>query len=406
MPTEPSHMETLALTAEHAARAKTAAVAEGYWPDPFAKCFSSAGRSPGPLINRGQYVRVAAIRSICEQFIQCAGGTAQIVSIGAGFDTLFWQLKAADATPQLFVELDQEAIVMRKCSQIRAAPALRDALGEDGTAAVCDHGVKTGSTGYRLLAADLNDVAQLEAALTAAGWQAEEPTLVVAELLLVYMQPAASDAVLEWFAARSTRAVFVSYDMIGPHDPFGRTMVSNLRERGCPLLGIEAIPNEGAQEARCLRVGWHRASAMTALAFFDGVVSSEERTRICRIAMLDELEEWRLLLSHYCITLAVKDGPDTSIFGSVELRKPVSQPPLSVLGNSPQPSPPPPPPPLPPAPSSATATTTYAANYDESDSADALPPRVMGSMLNAHHPVPLGTSFPEEEEAATWSDED
>ena len=40
-------------------------MAEGYWPDPFAKSFSRGfGQSPGPLINRGQYARIAAICSI------------------------------------------------------------------------------------------------------------------------------------------------------------------------------------------------------------------------------------------------------------------------------------------------------------------------------------------------------
>ena len=39
---------------------------------------------------------------------------AQVVSLGAGFDTCFWQLSAAGAAPRLFVEIDQESIVQRK----------------------------------------------------------------------------------------------------------------------------------------------------------------------------------------------------------------------------------------------------------------------------------------------------
>ena len=50
------------MTADHAARGKLAAVSEGYWSDGFAQCVASGvfERSPGPLINRGQYARVAA----------------------------------------------------------------------------------------------------------------------------------------------------------------------------------------------------------------------------------------------------------------------------------------------------------------------------------------------------------
>ena len=105
-------------------------------------------------------------------------------------------------------------------------------------------------TGYRLLAADINDVSELESAMWSAGWRTGEPTLVVAECVLVYMESAASDAVVGWFAEHCARAVLVSYEMIGPHDPFGRMMLENLRRRGCPLLGIADVPDIAAQEAR------------------------------------------------------------------------------------------------------------------------------------------------------------
>ena len=67
------------------------------------------------------------------------------------------------------------------------------------------------------------------------------PTLFVAECVLVYLPPEASAALLGWFATRASRAVFVAYDPIGPGDAFGRTMMSNLRQRGCPLLGTRGL---------------------------------------------------------------------------------------------------------------------------------------------------------------------
>ena len=39
---------------------------------------------------------------------------------------------------------------------------------------------------------------------------------------------------------------------------------------------------------------------------------SGEKTRIERLEMMDEFEEWDLLQSHYCITLAVFSTTDTS----------------------------------------------------------------------------------------------
>ena len=247
-------MEGLALTADHAARGKHAAVSEGYWSDAFVGCFSRGGFdgfSPGPMINRGQYARVAAISSACEQFLNAtAGQAAQIVSLGAGFDTCFWQLQSAGAAPRLYVELDQEDVVRSKCSLIAAKPMLHRALSPEGAACVTPHGISSGSAGYRLLPVDLNDVAQLERALAQAGWTPAQPTLVLAECVLVYMVPEASRALVDFFGKACTRAVLVAYEMVGPDDPFGRTMLQNLRRRGCPLLGLSAVPTVQAQQAR------------------------------------------------------------------------------------------------------------------------------------------------------------
>ena len=70
--------------------------------------------SLGPMMNRGQYVRVAAIGSLCQQFLHAVHGhDAQIVSLGAGFDTRFWQLAQTAEAPRLYIELDQPAIVSR-----------------------------------------------------------------------------------------------------------------------------------------------------------------------------------------------------------------------------------------------------------------------------------------------------
>ena len=102
----PPGLDGVARTAYDASRGKVAAVARGYFGDDFAHCFCAEGPSPGPLINRGHYVRVAAIGSLCEQFLRCARSQQpQIVSIGAGFDTRFWQLAAAGMAPSLRIPL-------------------------------------------------------------------------------------------------------------------------------------------------------------------------------------------------------------------------------------------------------------------------------------------------------------
>ena len=84
----------------------------GYWNDEFVQYFvGSQRRRRSPLINRGYWSRVSAVRTVVEQFLSheptdqqtksssssSASSSSQInrqiITLGAGFDTLFFQLK-------------------------------------------------------------------------------------------------------------------------------------------------------------------------------------------------------------------------------------------------------------------------------------------------------------------------
>ena len=339
-----SATEGVAATAAAAARGKQSVSRFGYSVDRYVSHFSGrdADEQPtlGAMINRGQYARVAAIDSVLEQFLAAAGSEAQVVSLGAGFDTRFWQLAALGRAPRLYVELDQPKVVAAKASIVLRTPSLLAALPE-GRACLSDEGASSAAGGYHLAATDLADLARLEAGLHSAGWDAAAPTLVLAECVLVYMPPAEARSLLGWFAARCRRLVLAAYEQVGPDDPFGRMMMSNLRARGCPLLGLPACPSVDAQRARALEMGYRRAECMDMLRWFDAVLSSEERRRVCGLELLDEVEEWQMLQRHYCVLLAVREGEEEagtaggdcsdqtpSLFGALALAAPVERPPL------------------------------------------------------------------------------
>ena len=209
-------MEGVAATADVAARGKLAAVRAGYYPDPFAHRFVSGPcPSPGPLINRGHFIRVMALESIVRQFLEAATAEhAQIISLGAGFDTRFWLLNAGGTRPKRFIELDQAEVVARKAAIVRSSPDLLAALPE-GAACVTPRGIASSGAGYHLAIADVRDLGQLSSALDAAGWEPSQPTLLLAECVLVYLPPADSVALLEWFAARAEHLAMIAYEQIG-----------------------------------------------------------------------------------------------------------------------------------------------------------------------------------------------
>lgn len=56
------------------------------------------------------------------------GVRTQIVSLGAGSDTLFWRLAESKALPDTYVEVDFEQVTSHKCGVIRRRSVLSQAL--------------------------------------------------------------------------------------------------------------------------------------------------------------------------------------------------------------------------------------------------------------------------------------
>lgn len=184
------------------------------------------------------------------------------------------------------------------------------------------------------------------------------PTLLLAECVLVYMEPDQGTALVQWAGRRFDVAAFLAYDPIRPHDAFGKTMVQNLnvrsapcgraqqhmrvlaiaaaaavshttprsQRRGCSLRSIAAFPDLEQQAQRYRDAGFEdvrvrdmddvyylyleSADVARFVAMSGPVRTAGSRCMRCRrverIEMLDELEEWHLILRHYCFVVAVK----------------------------------------------------------------------------------------------------
>ena len=71
------------------------------------------------MLSVGYYARVMAFRTLVEKFIITTNNRCQVVSLGAGFDTLFWHLHSKGMLPTLFLEVDFNSVVARKTHTIR-----------------------------------------------------------------------------------------------------------------------------------------------------------------------------------------------------------------------------------------------------------------------------------------------
>ena len=318
-PLDSSNTAAVSATSDDAAVSKLSCVTAGYYSDPFIHHFVRQPARRPPLINRGYYSRVAAIHKILQHFLTTPlPGSAsdlpaakQIVSLGAGSDTEYFQLcGGGDGSDKLSVagwyELDFESAVRKKrlvvdgCAELSAvAGAVRRA--EDSECVyVYDE--------LRLVGVDMRDAGEVDRKLRLAGVDFSLPTLFLAECVLVYLLPSHSLPLLRYSAsAFSGGSYFVSYEQILPHTAFGQTMLHNLQARGCPLLGLAAYPSLDAHRSRYTEAGgYERWAGWDMLRVYGSWLEAGERRRVEGVEWLDELEEWNLIQAHYHISCAAK----------------------------------------------------------------------------------------------------
>ena len=258
-----------------------------------------------------------------------------ILSLGAGYDTLpFWLLEKLQhsggeelSRRVCYIEVDWDQVVAKKISVMVQHQEIVKLIAVpkdiDQADVLSPHHIN--AENYKLVAHDVRDTQGLAKVLSDVyKVDTKRPTLVLTECLLVYLKPDDSNNVLsfvrDYFAAAPYLAL-MNYEMITPHDAFGETMLSNLSERGCDLLGIEACPDLESQILRLQNfLGadcYAQATKMTDV--YSKCLNAAERNRIERLEMFDEFEEWLLLQSHYCITFGSRGlGNSSKVNGGEE----------------------------------------------------------------------------------------
>ncbi|KAJ7186877.1 S-adenosyl-L-methionine-dependent methyltransferase [Mycena filopes] len=314
------------LTDTDAALARLSAVQKRYLDDPFIKhLVPRAHLQParGPLINIGTHVRATAIDDLVSQWLytSAAQGTrCQIVSLGAGSDTRFWRIAtgAQESALAAYIEMDFPEITTKKAMAIRKSKELSAVLGD---VTVVHGGTGLTSPKYHLLPADLRlpPADTFGSLLTSDGGailSPNLPTLLLFECVLVYMEAAASSAVLEWFrdyfAQGSAVLGSIVYEMFGLQDSFGRVMVANLQARHVSLPGAAPYPDVASLPGRYLNLGFTAARALTLKEIRKSYIPPAELQRIAQLELVDEIEELDLVLAHYAITWGLFVPPSAS----------------------------------------------------------------------------------------------
>ncbi|KAI5106871.1 tRNA wybutosine-synthesizing protein 4 [Silurus meridionalis] len=285
---------------------KVSAAARGYFHDDFLRHFVGKVSRRAPLINRGYYIRWKAVDHCVKQFLRVTDGCErrQILSLGAGFDSLYFRLHAEGVLERVSVyEVDFPEVARRKAALISGTHSLKDALPD---CEILAGPVYVSSAYYKLLGVDVRNEKEAEEALSAAGLQWSSPTLILSEVVLTYMETCWSDAVIGWAARIFPQAMFVMYEQIRPGDPFGTVMQNHFLKLNSKIHALCQYPDTVAQTERFLGRGWEKCVCLDMNQFYFGLLTKNERERVEKLEPFDEFEEWHQKCSHYFILTASK----------------------------------------------------------------------------------------------------
>lgn len=83
-------------------------------------------------------------------------------------------------------------------------------------------------------------------------------------------------------------------------------MEQNLRKAGIsdPSLSIFKTKTLQHQIDKLIQCGFSKATGCDMMAAYETVLTPDERKRANRCEMLDEIEEWVLIMRHYCLVVA------------------------------------------------------------------------------------------------------
>uniref|UniRef100_A0A8C0YPX3 tRNA wybutosine-synthesizing protein 4 n=1 Tax=Cyprinus carpio carpio TaxID=630221 RepID=A0A8C0YPX3_CYPCA len=273
---------------------KVSAAAQGYFHDDFLKHFVCKVSRRAPLINRGYYVRWKAVDHCLKQFFHATQSCSrrQILSLGAGFDSLYFRLHAEGALGGVTVfEVDFPEVARRKAALINSNTCLKDTLPDRETVSNQQtNAVFIRSGHYNLIGVDVRKEQEVEVTLSAAGLQWDAPTLVLSEVVLTYMETQWSDAVIGWAAKLLPQSVFVMYEQIHPDDPFGRVMQNHFLKLNSTIHALKQYPDTVAQTQRFIQKGWEKCVCMDMNQFYFDLLLEDERQRVEGLEPFDEFE--------------------------------------------------------------------------------------------------------------------
>lgn len=251
-----------------------------------------------PVMNYGTYLRTVSIDLALNDYLTSfeSDKELQVVNLGCGSDLRMIPL--LKNFPKLtYVDVDYESSIRVKSNVLWGSETLRLALNlqRDGETGLVS------SDRYKLVSCDLN---RLDATMKnlQALTSSNRPTVIITECVLCYMHQKESQQLIENVMKFYNSGLWISYDPIGgsePNDRFGTIMQANLLESR--NLEMPTLMIYNSTEKYAARFPTDNASAEDMWEIFSTKITRNEMERLRSLQFLDEIEELKVMQTHYIL---------------------------------------------------------------------------------------------------------
>jgi len=271
----------------------------GYINDPYLQTLfkptKPATPIPGVEILQGYWARTIAVEHYTKKFIN-SHEKCQILSLGAGFDTLFFKVSnqndqngAKNNQISKYLELDLPSVIRRKIGMLK-----RSRLDQNFDANV-----------YKMVGIDLCDLNRLKTVLEE-NLSQNIPTLVIAECLFMYLEPKIVSGILRTILEvtqndpakrQESDLALINYDSLNKNTQFSKNMIQNLQKNQEIKLHLNTYDEYKNMlvESEWLDIA-KNAKFLTMREVF---YTFPDRMRIVRILPLDDVEIFDQIMEHY-----------------------------------------------------------------------------------------------------------
>lgn len=248
-----------------------------------------------PVMNYGTYLRTVCIDLELNKILKKIGKEkkVQIIDLGSGSDLRMVPLLYN--YPNLkFVDVDYAESIQVKSKVLWETPNLKDFLRlqkHEGDTLVS-------SDRYELVSCDLNDINETSEKLGKVT-DNDVITLIITECVLCYMTKESSQRLIDYVTNYYKSGYWISYDPIGgdhENDRFGTIMQANLRESR--NLEMPTLMIFNSKEKYASRFAGLKTTVQDMWEIFNKV-SQDEMKRLKSLQFLDELEELKVMQTHY-----------------------------------------------------------------------------------------------------------